>query len=170
MRILVRLSFAGLVLFLPLSAPAQLDVPVIRPAPPAIEPLRTEDPDGVAIEKTLYFLDPDGRYVIVPAGLYLVRRREDSSLVLVPHQGRQAMVVHAQTTTHQDSLTEPIALAVTDQQTDLHIILLEPGGKGLDAMGALTPVRLRSAEVPTLSADLLRQALVKKASAAQVPK
>ena len=170
MRLLVRLSFAGLVLFLPLSTSAQVDVPAIRPAPPAIEPLRTEDPDGIAIEKTLYFLDPDGRYVIVPAGLYLVRRREDSSLVLIPHQGRQAMVVHAQATEHQDSLSEPIALAITDQQTDLHIILLEPGGKGLDAMGALTPVRLRSAEVPTLAADLLREAFAKKTTAGQAPK
>jgi len=145
----LALSIVTVSLLMPMQARAELDLPMIHPAPPAIEPLGTDDRDSITIENTMYFLDQDGRYVIAPPGMYLVRARESSYLVLIPNQGRQALIIQARATDHQEPLTEPVALALSDQQSDLHVVLLEPGGKGLAAMGAVTPVRLRGTDIPT---------------------
>jgi hypothetical protein len=160
---LAKASLLSVALLIPLPATAQSGLPLISPTPSAIEPLRAEDRDSVTIEKSLYFLDPDGRYVIAPAGLYLVRAREDRHLVLIPGLGRQALVIQAHAVDHQEPIAEPIALAVAGLQSDdWQFVLLQPGGKALFAVGATTPMRLRSVEVPTLTSDRMQQALSKK--------
>lgn len=161
---LIRLSVLTLTLFMPMSATAQLDLPVIGPTPTALDPLGPNDRDSITIEKTLYFLDPDGRYVIAPAGVYLVRAREDLHLVLIPGQGRQALIVQARATAHQETLAEPIVLIVSNEQSDVHVVVLQPGGKGLATMGAVTPTRLRSADMPVPTPEQVQQAFAKKTS------
>lgn len=130
--------------------------------------LQPEELDSITLERTVYFFKPGGGYVVASPGLYLVRLREDSQLLLIPQQGRQTLSVQAQSTRHQDQLQEPVALSVPEKESLLHLLLLLPGGGGLEAVGAFTPVHLRSGEISTLSPEELRQALAKK-SAALVP-
>ena len=170
MRKLVAFSLVTVSLVISLQARAELDLPMIHPAPPAIDPLGTDDQDSITIANTMYFLDQDGRYIIAPPGMYLVRARESSYLVLIPNQGRQALILQARTTDHHETISEPIALTLPDQESDIHVVLLQPNGKGLEAMGAVTPVRLRGTDAPTLTEEQIRQALAKKSSPPQTPK
>jgi len=170
MRSVVAPSLLILSVLIASLAMAELDLPIVHPTPPAIEPLGSEDQDSITIANTMYFLDQEGRYVIASPGMYLVRSRENSYLVLIPNQGRQALILQARTTDHHETLSEPVALTLADQQSDVYVVLLQPGGKGLEAMGAATPVRLRGAEAPTLTAEQVKEALSKKDREKQRPK
>jgi hypothetical protein len=139
------------------------------PGTDLVPPVQAEDPDSLVIEKNTYFLDVEGRYVIVPPGMYLVRARADSELMLIPNRGRQALVIRAGGIAHQEAITEPIAVTVTEQTGEVHVVLLRPEGKGLHAGGAATPMRLRTGDPMTLSLERLHQALARKRPAATLP-
>ena len=103
-------------------------------------------------------------------GLYLLRVRDDSQLLLIPGQGRQALPVQAQSMRHQDQIRGPVALSALDKDSLLHLLLLLPGGEGLEAMGAFSPVHLRGGELSTLSSEKVQEALAKKGAALRTPK
>jgi len=129
-----------------------------------------EELDSITLGRTLYFLAPDGRYVIAPAGPYLVRAREDSHLVLIPSQGRQTLIVHARATAHQENLTEPVALSIDDEQGVSHVVLVMPGGSGFEAIGAPTPMQLRGPPPLVLAPAEVHQAVALKNGPQSGPK
>ena len=121
-----------------------------------------EERDSITLERIVYFFKPGGGYAIASPGLYLVRFREDTQLLLIPQQGRQALLVQAQSRQHQSELQEPIALSVPEKESMLHLLLLLPGGRGLEAVGAFSPVQLREYAPPVLSSEQVQQALALK--------
>ena len=131
---------------------------------------QAEDLDSIMLERTAYFFKPGGGYTMAAPGLYLLRVRDDSQLLLIPGQGRQALLVQAQSTRHQDQIQEPVALSVLDKESLLHLLLLLPDGGGLETVGAFSPVHLRSGELSTLSSEKVQEALTKKGAALRTPK
>jgi hypothetical protein len=129
-----------------------------------------EEFDSITLGQTLYFLAPDGRYVVAAPGQYLVREQEGTQLLLIPSQGRQALIVHAHATAHQENLRESVALSVADQQGEIHVVLVMPGGSGLEAIGAPTPMQLRGAPLRVLAPAEVHQAVAQKNGPQSGPK
>ena len=102
-------------------------------------------PMAVQIHAPVHFMAPDGGNVVVPKDSYEVEKAEDW-LRLVPHtkSRSEALLIEAERTTHEEDLQSPLAMSLHDEKDDtLHLALLLPDGKSLEALGTYSGVRPR---------------------------
>jgi hypothetical protein len=97
----------------------------------------------VLIDRPVYFTHRDGSDTVVTTGLYEVTPDGQSALRLIPSQRHEGFVIQATPFTYEEELLSSVAIAVPDNESDYHVVLLRPGGTGLDAAGSLTQVRPR---------------------------
>jgi hypothetical protein len=70
-------------------------------------------------------------------------------------------VIQATAFTYEEELASPVALALPDNESDYHVVLLRPGGTGLDAAGSLTQVRQRGIGSRHVSTSKIKDALTR---------
>ena len=81
---------------------------------------------------------------------------------LVALKQSTAMVVDALNITHENDIAEPIALYVKDDEKFPHVVLLLPGGTGLEAVGSYDGSRVRGLRALQLTPIQIQKALQKK--------
>ncbi|HEX7765269.1 MAG TPA: hypothetical protein VF443_01045 [Nitrospira sp.] len=91
------------------------------------------DPTSITIDKPVQFSAADGSDVVAAAGTYHPEQVTDRNLRLISLQGKELFVVEAQATTHDESITSPLALSIPQQEDEHHVVLLRPDGNALDA-------------------------------------
>lgn len=123
-----------------------------------------EFPD-VLFEQPSHFSAPDGADVLVAPGTYRVEQSAETQLRLFADLGQPTIEIQATATTHEETLAAPLALAITDgsQADELHLVLLLPDGRGLDATGSLSGTRSRATS-RVLTATQLRAGVAQSAS------
>jgi hypothetical protein len=72
------------------------------------------------------------------------------------------MVVDALSITHETDIAEPIALYVRDDEKFPHVVLLLPGGQGLEAVGSYDSSRTRGLRGFQLTLIQIQEAVQKK--------
>ena len=150
-------------------AAAEPIVPVDGPlAPDILQVLEAEQLDTIVLDVPAFFQGPDRTTAHVPPGTYRVERVAPSGLRLVAKGGQPAIVIAALETTHVDAIESPVALKVPDKNSSVHVVLLSPEGKGLDAIGSYLEKATRAGLVGALSPTQLHEALARKL-AARVP-
>ena len=75
---------------------------------------------------------------------------------------KEAFLVQAVPTNHRDKIPSPVALYIPDEENIPHIVLLLPGGKGLEAIGSFSEVRTRGTASPLLSLERVHNAVLEK--------
>ncbi|MDH5426572.1 MAG: hypothetical protein OEZ57_01245 [Nitrospirota bacterium] len=99
----------------------------------------------VTLEQPVHFTNAEGSDVVLPAGDYAVEPAE--AWLRVTPSGRQtvdAALLEAQSATHEESLTTPMALSAEGEQPNTHhLALLLPDGKRLEAIGSYSGIRSR---------------------------
>ncbi len=103
---------------------------------------------AVALDKPVHFLTTDGAGIVVQPGTYDVevsQEHGDGNALVLKSQGRDAMTVAAETTRHDEQLSEIMLLAENRTDDELHLMLLLPNGEALDAIGSYSGVRSRAA-------------------------
>ena len=145
------------------SALAELPGPVESPADTAVfELLRAEVLDTVSLDRPVHFTTPQATDTVAEAGTYRVEAGESSQMKLVAVKHSKAMVVDALNITHENDIAEPIALYVKDDEKFPHVVLLLPGGQGLEAVGSYDGSRTRGLGVLQLTPTQIQEALQKK--------
>ena len=99
----------------------------------------------VTLDQPVHFLTAEGSDVILDAGSYTVEAA-DEWLKVTPSEGKtvDALLLEAQTATHEESLTEPLSLSAQGETPDTyHLALLLPAGKRLEAIGTYSGLRSR---------------------------
>jgi len=93
-------------------------------------------------ERSIYFTDPDGRQVLAQPGLYAVTVTAGGSrLRLYPAGGAAPLTLATETTRHEEAETPlPIAL-ILSKEDEVHVALLLPERKALDARGSYSGAR-----------------------------
>ena len=108
----------------------------------------TTDPHTtINIDSPIHFLAADGSDVVVVPGTYQVEAAEEW-LRLIPGERRDALLLDAQSTQHEETIEESIVLSFSNDEDTHHLVLLMPGGKGLQSMGSVSGVRSRRALSP----------------------
>jgi hypothetical protein len=99
----------------------------------------------ITLEQPLHFLTPDGADVVAEAGEYEVRPLVGSQLQLRA-TGKESVFVQATAASHGESMETATALVVPDQQNPdlMHVLLLQPDGQFLDAVGSVSGVQTRA--------------------------
>lgn len=124
----------------------------LPPPPPA---------PAITVTKLLHFIGSDGSDVLVPAGTYEVKPGTGLSLELVSSFGLVGgnQTVEAVATTVGHILAAPVALYIPGEHDEHHIILVQPTGEGLDAVGSGSAVHPSGAAIKPLSRSVVKQAL-----------
>ena len=145
------------------SALAEPSGPVESPADTAVlELLRAEVLDTVSLDRPVHFTTPQATDTVAQAGTYRVEVGEPSQMKLVALKHSTAMVVDALTITHETAIAEPIALYVKDDEKFPHVVLLLPGGQGLEAVGSYDGSRARESRILQLTPIQIQNALEHK--------
>jgi len=115
---------------------------VILAALPLLLAARASTLDGesstiVRFERIVYFADPDGKQVLVQPGLYAVTVTAGGSrLRLYPAAGTPPLTLATETNRHEEAETPlPLAL-ILSMENEVHVALLLPERKALDARGS----------------------------------
>lgn len=131
-------------------------------APDILEVLKEEILDSISLEQTAVFLSPDGGNIEAMAGSYHVETVDGTNLRLISTEGAAAFVIQAYPTKHLDRLAMPVALSVSMPGNTLHVVLLLPGGKGLETIGSYAGSHTRELQPRLLSPLQLHEALERK--------
>jgi hypothetical protein len=146
-----------------ISALAEPSGPVGSPADTAVlELLRAEVLDTVSLDRPVHFTTPQATDTVAQAGTYRVQGGAPSQMTLVPLKTGTATLVDALSITHETDIAEPIALYVRDDEKFPHVVLLLPGGQGLEAVGSYDGSRARGLRVFQLTTIQIQKALREK--------
>ena len=110
----------------------------------------------LTVEKAVHFLMADGSDVIIQPGIYQVEAA-DTWLRLIPGERRDALLLKAMRTQHEEDLTVAKAMSQSGEDEEYRIVLLLPGGKGLEAIGSVSGVRSRAVRRPPTSRTRTQQ-------------
>jgi hypothetical protein len=127
-----------------------------------LELLRAEILDTVSITNPIHFITPDVVDVVANPETYRIEPAESDRLKLVSQKGTRALVVDALVISHTYDITTPIALYVQDDEKFPHVVLLLPGGKGLEAVGSYDAIRTRGTGHTVLSPARLHEVYLQK--------
>ncbi len=101
---------------------------------------------AITLDQPVHFLNAEGSDVVLDIGTYTVDAA-DEWLRVTPSEGQavDALLLEAQTATHEESLTEPLAVSTKGESPDVHhLALLLPDGNRLEAIGSYSGIRSRA--------------------------
>jgi hypothetical protein len=107
----------------------------------------------ISLDRAVHFTAPDGSDLTVAAGTYRVEQAMEAQLRLFADPPQPAIEILATATTHEETVSSPVALAIAEegQEDEVHLVLLLPNGQGLDAAGTFSGTRSRATVSPTLN-------------------
>lgn len=114
-------------------------------------------PPSITLTQPVHFFAPGGGEAVAPAGTYELEPGDGPTLRLVPGQGEAAkapVVADAVATDLGEKLETQVALHLLWQEDEHHVILLQPSGEGLEAVGSVSGVRSRSIPAPLPRSEL----------------
>ena len=96
-----------------------------------------KSPTVLRFERSIYFADPDGRQVLAQPGLYAVTVTAEGSRLRLYPAGGAAPLTLATETSHHEETKPPLPLAlILSEEDEVHVVLLLPERKALDARGS----------------------------------
>lgn len=116
----------------------------------------------ITLEQTLHFLSEDAGDVVVQPGTYSIEPTKDSKLRLVRKDAPAAIVVQTVETTHDERLSAAVALVIPSDEDTVHIVLLTPDNKALDAAGSPSGARPRATAIGPVTQVQIKQAFTAK--------
>ena len=132
-----------------------------------VELAQAEQLDTVSLDRPIHFTAPDTTDAVAQPETYLVMSEGRDRIKLVSQKNKHAVVVQALITGHTEDIAEPIALFVQDDDKFPHIVLLLPGGTGLEAIGSYDIVRTRGVLRSSLTSTQIRSQLKRKIAEVQ---
>lgn len=118
--------------------------------------------DTVSFERPVHFTTPEITTTIVNPGTYQVLMAGHNRLKLVASRTKHTVLVEALSTSHGEDVATPIALYVREDEKFPHVVLLLPGGLGLEAVGSYDGSRMRGLRTLQLMPIEIQKALQKK--------
>jgi hypothetical protein len=116
---------------------------------------------AITLSKAIHFLTPDGSDIVVSPGTYEVKSGSGPQLELTADAGQASrhQTVGAVAMDTGQSLASPAALYIPWGNDEHHIILVQPSGQGLEAVGSGSGVRPRGAAYHPLPGSVVKKAL-----------
>ncbi len=129
-----------------------------------------QPPSTVTFDRAIHFTAADGRNLVVGPGGYRVEAHE-AHLRLTPADGQKSLLVQTTPTAHQETVSAPVAMVITEEGNDdqIHLVLLLPEAKGLDAVGSISGVATRGTGFSSLSRVQIQQAYAQQRPTAESP-
>jgi len=125
--------------------------------------MREENADTISFKEKVAFISPSGEEITTALGIYRVQSVGLSALRLVPFGKSDPFIIKAKSTKHEEDIGFPVALIAVDDEYLVHVVLLLPGRKGLEAVGSSSRGRHRGSP-ELLTPAQIHNALMQKDS------
>ena len=125
------------------------------------EQVPIQDPVVVQFTQPVFFVSPDGTPYLVMPDTYTVEPAHPW-LRLIPAERKDAILIEAATINHEESLQTQTAVIIESETGKIHLLLLFPDGKALEARGSSSGIQSRATLRATLSQRQIQQALTAK--------
>jgi hypothetical protein len=102
-----------------------------------------QQPAQIRLKQILHFASPDGSDVVVQTGTYRVEKAVDAQIRLISSAGAAPILISAEPMPETPEVPVPIALGKLFEPDAYDLILLLPGGTGLQSYGSTTGVLSR---------------------------
>jgi hypothetical protein len=121
---------------------------------------------AVTFDRPVHFEAADGKVLRLAPGSYRFEPAEAQTIRLVRADGATEAALKTVETSHDRNIDDPVSMVLSDpRQPDvLHLVVLLPGGKGLDAIGSYSGVMTRGA-APITNAQIAQSAVAQLAIA-----
>jgi len=124
---------------------------------PVMSQASLQDPfTTIELDTPVHFLAAEGSDVVVQPGTYTIEAAEEW-LRVIPGERRDELLLEAHHTQHGKALQAPKAVMQFDEQNEILIVLLLPGGQGLEAIGSVSGIRSRAVNRQRTSQTRTRQ-------------
>ena len=129
-----------------------------------------QPPPRITLDRALHVIGIDGQDLVVGPGGYRVEAHE-AHLRLTPADGQESLLVQASPTVHEETVSAPVAMVVTEEGNDdqVHIVLLLPEAKGVEAVGSLSGITSRATSFSRLSRTQMQQAYAQQRQSVETP-
>jgi len=100
----------------------------------------------VEFDRAVHFMSSEGKDIVLLQGTYRIETAQ-AGLRLTPadQEGAESVIVQAEATTHDQSVTTPEPLSIKEGQDQQIVVLLLPDGKALQAVGSYSGIVARHA-------------------------
>ena len=102
-----------------------------------------QQPAQIQLKQVLHFASPDGSDVVVQTGTYRVEKVVDTQIRLTSSVGAAPILISAEPMPETPEVPVPIALGKLFEPEAYNLILLLPGGTGLQSYGSTSGVQSR---------------------------
>jgi hypothetical protein len=123
------------------------------------------DPARVTLTKSVHFTGVDGGDAMAAPAVYRVEKASDTALRLVGEGNQPDILIQAQPIQHEGKQYVPLSMVVASGADQIHVVMLAPGGAGLDAVGSYSGMRSRGLSPETLSPTAIRGAALSSPAA-----
>jgi len=110
---------------------------------PSFGSTHSPSPTTLTLDRAVHFLAADGSDMLVQPGTYQLEEA-DEWLRLIPGERRDALLLEAMRTRHDENLKISKALSRSNGADEYRLVLLLPDGTGLEAIGSVSGVRSRA--------------------------
>lgn len=124
----------------------------------------------IVLDRELHVTTAEGTDLVIGAGQYEVEAsvKPDPAIILRKQTDTVTVTIPATTIHHEELLTRPSALLLSDPPENTHVVVVLPSGVALDAVGYFDAVRSRDAAYPNvISRNRLQSALAAQAAQRQ---
>jgi hypothetical protein len=108
-----------------------------------IKLLQEENADTISFREKVAFISPSGEEITPTIGTYQVEPVGLTALRLVSFGRKDMFVIKAEQTSHEEDVGFPVALMLVDDEFLIHVVLLLPEQKRLEAIGSSSLGRSR---------------------------
>jgi len=120
----------------------------------------------VEFDREVHFLTPDGQDTFIQPGGYSVEAvPQGLQLQSADHEAQEAVIVQAEPFTHEQLVDGPEPLAMKEGEDQQVVMVLMPGGKGLQALGSYEGIRTRGltlkSKIPDVRKNITIQPKIK---------
>jgi hypothetical protein len=102
-----------------------------------------QDPAQIQLKQALHFATPNGSDFAVQPGMYRIEQASDAQLRLNPMAGGPPILITAEAMPETPQVPVPIALGKLFEPDAYNLILLLPGGTGLQSYGSTSGIQSR---------------------------
>ena len=102
-----------------------------------------QDPAQIQLKQVLHFATPDGSDLAVQPGMYRIEQASDAQIRLNPTAGGPPILISAEAMPETPQVPVPIALGKLFEPDAYNLILLLPGGTGLQSYGSTSGIQSR---------------------------
>jgi len=118
--------------------------------------------EGITIDRAIHFFNNEDTEVIVPPGRYAIHADQSKGVLVLQATNREKSIqLEAHSISHEEPVPTATPLSFSEEEDEHRLLLLQPDGTGLEAVGSYSGIHSRAARRITSKTRVIRKYLAR---------